>query len=428
MISLKNLIKKRDLKVGVVGLGYVGMPTVIALTKFGVQVIGFDINQKKIDELNKGKSFIAEISDQEIQASKKLFRATSNWDEIKKCNIILITVPTPITKNKTPDTRAIENASEEIAKRLKPETLIILESTTYPGTTDELIKPILETSGLKAGKDFYLAFAPERIDPGNKQYQFHEIPKIVGGINKKSKEIAVDFYRIFINKVYPVSSTKTAEMTKLLENIFRLVNISMINELKMLSDKMGINIWEVIEAASTKPYGFTPFYPGPGVGGHCIPVDPFYFSWKAKEFNFFSRFIELAGEINELMPHHIVTKIIWALNKKNKSIRDSKILVLGVAFKKNIDDARESPALKIIWDLLRKGAKINYNDPYIPTINIKNKKLISKNLTPLLINQADCVVILTDHSKYDYSFIHKNAKLIIDTRNATKKHSSKIIL
>ncbi len=414
--KLQKDIKERKATVAVVGLGYVGLPTASAIAKSGFKVIGIDISQKRVSQLNTGKNFI-----------RKNFRATTDWREIKKAGIIIIAVPTPLTRNKTPDVSAIESAGQNIAKFFKKGSLVILESTTYPGTTEELLKPILEKSGLKAGKDFYLAFAPERIDPGNKQFSFTDVPKVVGGIDKKSTDLAVSFYSTFLKKVHPVSSPRTAEMSKLLENIFRLVNISLINELKMLTDKMNIDFGEVIEAAKTKPYGFMPFYPGPGVGGHCIPLDPFYLSWKAKEFNFFTRFIDLAAEINELMPHYIVTKIIWALNKYKKPVRGSKILILGVAYKKDIDDPRESPAIPIIWDLLRKGANVVYNDPFIPKIKINEKiSLKSIPLTKKVLKNSDCVVILTDHSNYDYNLIAKEAKLVVDTRGIIKKKTQKV--
>jgi len=413
--------------VGIIGLGYVGIPTAIAIGKTGMKIIGIDISRKRVLELNKRKSFIAEISDEELKQSLKNFKATTDWKEIQKCKVILITVPTPLTKNKTPDTTAIEVAAQKISQNLKKKTLVVLESTSYPGTTEELLRPILEKSGLKAGKDFYLAFAPERIDPGNKQFKFTDIPKVVGGINKKSTETAANFYKNFIRKVYKVSSCRAAEMTKILENVFRLVNISLVNELKMLADKMGIDFWEVIEAAKTKPYGFMSFYPGPGVGGHCIPLDPFYLSWKARELNFFTRFIDLAGEINELMPHYVITKIIWALNIRKKPVRGSKILVLGAAYKKDIDDSRESAAVPIIWDLMRKGAQVYYNDPYIPELKVNGKELKSKPLTKKLIKSADCVVIHTDHSIYDYKTIAKTAQLIVDTRGVIRIKSPKIL-
>lgn len=414
-------------RVAIIGLGYVGLPTALAIAKNGMKVVGIDINAKLVGQLNAGKSFINEIKDEEIKAIKENFRSTTDWQELKKCDVILITVPTPLTKNKTPDTSYIEAAGEKISQNLKKGDLVVLKSSTYPGTTEELLKPILEKNGLRAGKDFDLAFAPERIDPGNKTHKFEDVPKVVGGINKKSTKRAAEFFGLFLKKIYPVSSARAAEMTKIYENVFRLVNISLVNELKLLSDKLGINFWEVIEAAKTKPYGFMPFYPGPGVGGHCVPVDPFYLSWKAREVNFFTHFIDAAAKVNESMPHTIVTTIIWALNKRRKTVANSKILVLGAAYKKDIDDPRESPALKIIWDLARKGGKVIYNDPYIPKIEIAGKKLISRSLNKTLVRKADCVVIATDHSAYDYKMIAKNAKLIIDPRNAIKKKGSHII-
>lgn len=408
-LALKKTIKDKRATVGVVGLGYVGTPTALALVRSGVKVIGIDIDKIRVRRLNSDRSF----------PSKK-FHASTDFAEIKKCKVVLIAVPTPITKNKTPDTSAIESAAKNISKYLSKESLVILESTTYPGTTDELLRPILEKSGRVTGKDFYLAYAPERIDPGNRDHVFTDVPKIVGGVDKRSTELAAAFYLTFLKNVYKVSSPRVAEFTKLLENIFRLVNVSAINELKLLADKMDIDIWEAIEAAKTKPYGYMAFYPGPGVGGHCIPVDPFYLSWKAKEYGFFARFIELAGEINELMPHHVVTKVIWALNQAKKPLKGSKILVLGVAYKKDIDDVRETPAAPIMKDLLRKGADISYHDPHIPQFKIGSRELKSTFLSKPVVKSADCVLILTDHSNVDYSTIAKSAKLIVDTRNAIK--------
>ena len=422
----KNAIKKKRFTTAVIGLGYVGLPLILIMAKAGLKVVGLDIDKKRIKQINSGKSPVIDIKDDELHQILKKFKATSNWKEIKKADVIIIAVPTPLTKNKTPDTSAIESAGKQIAKFMKKGALVILESTSYPGTTEELLKPILEKSGFKAGKDFHLAFAPERIDPGNKQFALIDIPKVVGGVNKESTELATAFYLTFLKKIHKVSTPRVAEMSKIYENIFRLVNISLVNELKMIADKMEIDFWEVIEAAKTKPYGFMPFYPGPGVGGHCIPLDPFYLSWKAREYNFFTRFIDLAGEINELMPHHVVTKIIWTLNLYKKSVRDSKILILGVAYKKDVADHRESAAIPIIWDLSRKGAEIVYNDPFIPEIEIDGKMLNSKPLDKNLIKSADCVVILTNHSTYDYPMIAKEAKLLIDTRGVIKEKSPKI--
>lgn len=432
-------IQKKKTVAGVVGLGYVGFPTMLALAKTGIKTVGVDVNHKRVTRINRGESHIAEISRDEVQKARSHFNATTDWSHLKKCNVIIIAVPTPLTKNKTPDTSMIENAGREISKYLTRGTLVILESTSYPGTTEELLKPILEENGFTAGKDFHLAFAPERVDPGNKEFKLTDIPKVVGGIDKKSTDRAVEFYKLFHTHVHPVSTPRHAEMTKVLENIFRLVNISLVNELKMLADKMGIDFWEVIEAAKTKPFGFMPFYPSAGVGGHCIPLDPYYLSWKARELHFFTRFIELAGEINHYMPHHVLTKVMWALNKQKKSMKGSKILVLGAAYKKDIDDPRESPAIHILWDLIRKGAKVFYNDPHVPsvrinmhpynpTIDTKRARIVrSIPLTPQLLKRMDCVLILTDHTAYNYPMIARNSKLIIDTRNAIKRKSSKII-
>ena len=433
--EFKVALKRHKIAVAIVGLGYVGMPTALALAKQSTKVIGIDINKNRVRQINSGKSFIAEISDNELRVALKKFSATTNFAEIKNARVIIIAVPTPLTANKTPDISYIENAAKQVAKYFKKGTLIILESTTYPGTTEEVLKPILEKNGLIAGKDFYLAYAPERIDPGNKNIHFTDIPKVVGGIDQKSTDLAAAFYISFMKHVYKVSSPRAAEMTKLLENIFRLVNISLANELKLIAAKMGIDYWEVVDAAKTKPYGFMPFYPGPGVGGHCIPLDPFYLSWKAREYNYFTRFIDLAGEINELMPHQVVTSVIFALNKFKKSVRGAKILVLGAAYKKDVDDPRESAAIPLIWDLLRKGAEVSYHDPYVPELKIYGHRhtkhapqtLTSVALTKDMVKKADCVVIITDHSNVDYTMVLKEAKVIVDTRNAIKEKSPKVI-
>lgn len=422
-MPLVKLIRNKKVVVGIIGLGYVGLPTAVAVARAGFKVIGIDIDRQKVKDLNQGKSFISDVSDEELSGIRKKFSATNNWKKIKKCRVIIISVPTPLTKNKTPDTSYIEKAAKQLAKQLAKESLVILESTAYPGTTEELVKPLLPPC--------YLVFSPERIDPGNKNYKIGDIPKIVGGVNKKSQRLAVIFYKKIVKKVVPVSSVKVAEMAKLLENIFRLVNISMINELKLLADRMEIDLYEVIEAAKTKPYGFMPFYPGPGAGGHCIPLDPFYLSWKARELGFFTHFIELAGEINEVMPHYAVVRITRYLNDRKKSLAGSKILVLGAAYKKDIGDCRNSPALKIIKELLHKKADVSYNDPHVPKIDIDGEKISSTPLTDKLIKTTDCVVISTDHSAYDYQRIVDKAKLVIDLRNAAKnirKGREKIIL
>jgi len=441
MADLKNLIRTKKTKVAVIGLGYVGLPTAVEIAGAGYKVFGIDIKKQRVNSVNKGKSYILDVSSKVLKRvikSKKL-KAFNNYLPLKNANIVLICVPTPLDKNKVPDVSYIRSTTEEIAKYLHRGQLIILESSTYPGTTREIIlpelgKPIRQAQGkrLKVGRDFYLAFSPERIDPGNKEYKLKNVPRVVGGITKKCTKLATEFYRTFISgQVMSLSSTEAAEMTKLLENTFRLVNISMINELALLCGKMGIDIWEVIEGAKTKPYGFMPFYPSPKLGGHCIPLDPFYLSYKAKQYNFWTRFIELAGEINNQMPHVVVTRVIWALNFNNKPVRGSKILVWGAAYKRNVGDSRESAIFDIIPDLLRKGAIIDYFDPHIPKLQLKDgflKKpvtLKSIKYTPKILKNYDLVLILTDHSDFNYDEIAKNSKLVVDTRNAIKSRKYK---
>ena len=424
-------------KIAIIGLGYVGLPTALALAEKKISVIGFDINEKRVADLNKAKSYIKEVSDARLKKALGHFHSTTDFSKLSECETILIAVPTALTKNRAPDLGPVISAAESIAQHLTKGTLVILESTTFPGTTEEIVQPILEKSGLKAGRDFYLAFGPERIDPGNKEFAFNEVTKVVGGIDAASTKRAVDFYKKYVSSVHPVSSPRVAEMTKLLENIFRLVNISLVNELKMFTDKIAVDFSEVMEAAKTKPYGFMPFQPGPGIGGHCIPLDPYYLSWKAKEYGFTPRFIELASEINEHMPHHVVTKTNWVLNKHKKSLNGARILVLGTAYKKDIDDARESPAIPILWDLLRKGAEVSYHDPYIPSVRVSRDRynsnvhssditLKSVKLTAAELKAADCVLILTDHTAFQPTFIAKNSKLVIDTRNLIKKRAPHI--
>ncbi|MFZ2970838.1 MAG: nucleotide sugar dehydrogenase [Minisyncoccia bacterium] len=423
MESLKNLIKSKKATVAVIGLGYVGLPTAVELARSKFNVVGIDVNAEKVKSINEGKSYIADITTAELEEvikGKKL-RAFSNFDKLKKCDVVLICVPTPLDKNKVPDVSYIVSSTEAIAKRLHKGQLVVLESSTYPGTTREVVLPILEKTGLKVGKDFFLAFCPERIDPGNEKYKFKDVPRVVGGITKKCTSLAKELYESIIGAgVMALSSAETAEMTKILENTYRLINISMINELSLLSGKMGIDIWEVIEAAKTKPYGFTAFYPSPKIGGHCIPLDPFYLSWKAREYNFWLRFIELAGEINEQMPHYVVTRVIWALNSKEKAVKNSKILVWGVTYKKDIEDARESAASDVISDLLRKGANVDYFDPYAKEFKMDGKTMNSIKYSPEVLDKYNIVIILTDHSGFDYDEIAKKSKLVIDTRNAIK--------
>ena len=437
-MQLEKLIKSKKAKVAIIGMGYVGLPHTVEIAKVGFYVSGIDVQKQRVDSLNKGISYIEDVKNIELKKAlkNKKFRAFNNYNSLKTADVIIICVPTPLDDYKIPNLSYIKSSIKEIKKYLHKEQLIILESTTYPGTTEEVILPILEETGLKVGKDFYLSFAPERIDPGNNM-AFSDIPKVVGGITKKCTNLTELFYSEFIKNVHPVSSSKIAEMTKLLENIYRLINISAINELALLCGKMKIDIWEVIDAAKTKPYGFQAFYPSSKVGGHCIPLDPFYLSWKAKEYNFWTRFIELAGEINEQMPHYTVTTVNYALNKQGKSIRDSKILIWGVAYKKDIGDSRESAALEIIPDLLRKGAIIDYFDPYISKISIQKKSAPTKNSADLKLKlrsinfsleslkKYDCVLILTDHSQFDYEKIVQNTKLVVDTKNAVKSRKYK---
>jgi len=427
--GLLEKIQNKEAVIGIIGLGYVGLPLLIEFCQAGFRVFGFDINPQKAQALKEGKSYIRHIPEEKIKNCLPRLTPTSDFSRLSEVDCIIICVPTPLNKYREPDMTYVFETGRTIARYLRPGQLVVLESTTYPGTTDEDLKAILEESGLKAGKDFYLAFSPEREDPGNEEFTTTKIPKIVGGINRESLEIARALYEQVMAKVVPVSSTRVAEAVKLLENIYRAVNIALVNELKLLFDKMGINIWEVIEAASTKPFGFQAFYPGPGIGGHCIPVDPFYLTWKAREYDFHTRFIELAGEINAQMPYYVVQKTIEALNEQGKSIKGARVLVLGVAYKKDVDDMRESPSLKIIQLLEEKGALVDYNDPYIPEIPKLRKYDFNKKSVPLTgdsIRGYDCVVVATDHSVYDAGFLLEHAKLIVDTRNLIHEHSDKV--
>ena len=423
MKDLINKIEKKEAIVGIIGLGYVGLPLLIRFAEEGFRVIGFDIDEKKVKKLNKKVSYIHHISSRLLEKIGDKFIATTDFRRLNEPDCILICVPTPLTEKKEPDLRYIERTVELIKQRLRKGQLIILESTTYPGTTEELILGKLSQTGLKVGKDFFLAFSPEREDPGNKKFSTKSIPKIVGGVTSNCTKVSSLLYSKIIDKVIEVSSPKVAELTKLLENIYRSVNIALVNELKILANKMGIDIWEVIDAAATKPFGFTPFYPGPGLGGHCIPIDPFYLSWKAKEFDFPTRFIQLSGEINTSIPYYVVERVIDALNKQKKSLNGAKILILGVAYKKDVDDMRESPALTIINILKDKGAEVIYNDPYIPKLTPTrryNFNMESVELSEELLSSIDAAIIVTDHSVYNYSWIVEHSPLIIDTRNATK--------
>ena len=430
--QLKTKIQQREARVAIIGLGYVGLPLALLYSEQKFRVTGFDIDARKVDTLAKGGSYIFRIATEEIQAAKTNgFSATSDYARLSEMDAIIICVPTPLDEYHEPDLSFITDTTHSIAPHLRAGQLVVLESTTYPGTTEEVMVPILEKenkAGLKAarnqalaGNEFFVAFSPEREDPGNTTVARRDIPKVVGGLNAQASELAAALYGSIFNRTIPVSSPAAAEMTKLLENIYRCVNIALVNELKLLSLRMGIDIWEVIDAASTKPFGFHPFYPGPGLGGHCIPVDPFYLSWKAKEWDFRTRFIELAGEINTNMPYHVLASVSGALNTQKKSVNGAHVLVLGVAYKKDIDDLRESPSLTIIELLQKDGAQVSYHDPYFPFIGKGRKYNLQMNCADLHnLGQYDCVVIVTDHSDYDYRRIVQEAQLVVDTRNATR--------
>lgn len=421
---LMEKIRTRRAMVGVIGLGYVGLPLAIEKAKAGYSVTGFDIQQKRVDMVNQGINYIGDIIEQELQeviCSKKLF-ATTNYKEIENLDIVTICVPTPLDEHYQPDISDVKNSSSIVAQYLHKGMLIVLESTTYPGTTRDVVKPILEETGLKCGEDFYLAFSPERVDPGNKLYNTKNTPKVVGGITKECTKVAAAMYESVLDgEIYQVSSPEVAEMEKILENTYRNVNIALANEMAILCNRMGINVWEVIDAAKTKPYGFQAFYPGPGVGGHCIPIDPFYLTWKAREYDYHTRLIEVAGEINNYMPEYTVERAMKILNQDGIALNGSKVLVLGVAYKQDIDDIRESASLKVIENLEKYGAVVIYNDPYVPEfVNKKTKKGYSSvELTSDSLKAADLVIITTMHSTYDYEFISKHANRVFDTKNAT---------
>ncbi len=425
-MDLVEKIKNKEANIGVVGLGYVGLPLLMEFVEKGFRTIGFDIDDQKVEKLNAGKSYIKHIDEARVKKVRDsgLFEATSDFARIPEVDAILICVPTPLTKHREPDLSYITSTGETLAKHIRKGQIIVLESSTFPGTTEEVLKPILEKSGLKGDRDFWVAFSPEREDPANPKFNTRTIPKVVGANNEYARELVTALYDQVIVKTVPVSSTQAAEATKLLENIFRSVNIALVNEMKMILDRMGIDVWEVIDAASTKPFGFMPFYPGPGLGGHCIPIDPFYLTWKAREYEMNTRFIELAGEVNTFMPFYVVNRVGDALNEHQKSIKGSKVLVLGAAYKKDVDDPRESPSFKLMELLEEKGAEVDYNDPFIPVLpkmrmyHVGPKE--SVELTPENLQKYDCVLISTDHSAYDWDFIVKHSKLVVDTRNATK--------
>ncbi len=426
--ELLNKIKTKTANIGVIGLGYVGLPLAVELAKKGFTITGLEVDSKKVENINNKKSYIGDISTEDIKqlVTAKKLSATTNFKAISKLNVVIICVPTPLRKSKDPDVSYIVSATKEIKDNLQKGQLIILESTTYPGTTAELVLPMLEDTGLKAGKDFFLAFSPERIDPANKKWTIANTTKVVGGICKQSTELTAAVYGSFTT-VHKVSSTQAAEMVKLLAYPFREGNLGFVKEVALMCDRLGLNVWEIINASATKPFGFMKFTPGPGIGGHCIPLDPHYLAWKLKTLNFYSRFIELAGEINAKMPEYVVMKLADALNEKSKSIKNSKILVLGAAYKKDVSDMRESPAIDVMYLLNKKQAKLSYYDPYVPNIKIANKILKSeKDLKN--ISKYDAVVILTDHTCIDYAYVVKKSKLVFDTRNATQfMNSGKIV-
>ncbi|MFC1763648.1 nucleotide sugar dehydrogenase [Planctomycetota bacterium] len=426
MVDWQKKIARNDVLVGVLGLGYVGLPLAREFVTNGVKVLGFDIDPQKVATLNKGRSIIKNVPHGQVKAMVKdgHFSATQDMSRLRQVDAVLICVPTPLTENREPDMQYVTISCETIAKYLKKGQLIALESTTYPGTSRDLMLPILESSGLKGGTDFHLAYSPEREDPGNKHFTTRTIAKVVSGLTPQCCQVAEMLYSRAIDTLVPVATLEVAEATKILENIYRCINIAMVNELKVVFDRMGIDVWEVIRAASTKPFGYSPFYPGPGLGGHCIPIDPFYLTWKARQYGVPTRFIELAGEINTDMPRFVITKVMDALNNRKKSLKGSKILVLGLAYKPDIDDVRESPSLELIELLREKGAKVDYNDPHIAQTHKQRDydlQMKSKKLTARSLQNYDAVVIATNHSDYDYPWIVKHAQLVIDTRNATDK-------
>jgi UDP-N-acetyl-D-glucosamine dehydrogenase len=433
VLDLEKRIKKREACVGVIGLGYVGLPLVKTFLNAGFRVIGFDVDKDKVSSLNKARSYIKHVTGENLKPfiREKKFEASSDFKNLSTADVIIICVPTPLDAHKNPDLSFVLNTTQVIAENLRRGQLVVLESTTYPGTTEEEMLPILETTGLKVGKDFYLAYSPERENPGDEVFTTERIPKVVGGVTPSCKKVAKALYDQIVVSTILVSAPRVAEATKLLENIFRSVNIALVNEMKMIFERMDIDVWEVIQAASTKPFGFMPFFPGPGYGGHCIPVDPFYLTWKAKEVDYVTKFIELAGEINTLMPYYVVSKTIETLNERGKSVKGANILILGVSYKKDVDDQRESPSLKIISLLQEKGAKISYNDPYVPeSKGHRDYPHLNLRSTPLgerMLKRADAVIIATDHSVYDYDWIVKNASLVIDTRNAVKRRRKNVI-
>jgi UDP-N-acetyl-D-glucosamine dehydrogenase len=421
--ELLRRIRTKEARVGIIGLGYVGLPLAVEFARQGFNVTGFDVDDAKARRINAGSSYIPDVPDGELAGvvSRRLLRATSDMADLADMDVIDIAVPTPLRKTKDPDLSYVIQAVEACAATLKRGQLVVLESTTYPGTTDEVVRPMLEANGLKADVDFFLAFSPERVDPGNQEYTTRTIPKIVGGVAAASTEVAAALYASAVDHVVPVSSTRVAEMVKLLENTFRAVNIGLVNEIALMSHTLGIDVWEVIDAAKTKPFGFMPFYPGPGLGGHCIPIDPFYLSWKARQNGFECRFIELAGHVNSSMPQYVVQRVADALNTARKAINGSRIHLLGVAYKRDVNDVRESPALDVLELLAARGAEITYSDPWVPDVRHHALTLSSIGLAEALASRPDCAVICTDHSAFDYEALVASGTPVVDTRNALKQ-------
>ena len=428
--TLSRRIEGRKARLAVIGMGYVGLPLAVEFAQAGFHVTGIDLDEPRVRQLRSGRSYIQDVPTAEVRALVRSghLEATTDFSALRRADAVNVCVPTPLSKQRDPDVSYIVAASEQVAKHLHPGMLVILESTTYPGTTDELILPMLEATGMKVGRDFFLAFSPERVDPGNPTYQTRNIPKVVGGVTPTCTRVAVELYRQRLEHVVPVSSPQVAEMVKLLENTFRSVNIGLVNEMALMCARLKIDVWEVIEAAATKPFGFMPFYPGPGLGGHCIPIDPFYLSWKARASGFEARFIELAGYINGQMPEHVVDLAVRALNGRRRAVRGSRVLVLGVAYKADIDDLRESPSLDIMKTLADRGARVEYSDPHVPALDFFGRRMKSTPLTPARLGRFDCVVVATAHKAFPWSMVLRHAKAIVDSRNAFKGRRSKKII
>ncbi|MFN7964333.1 MAG: nucleotide sugar dehydrogenase [Acidobacteriota bacterium] len=424
--ALLDKINNKTATVGILGLGYVGLPLAEVFCRAGMKVTGFDVDRSKVDMIKAGKTYIGDLTDAQVAAQVDAGRlaATTDFDLLRDMDAILICVPTPLRKTLDPDISYVVASTEAIAARLRPGQLVVLESTTYPGTTDEVIEPMLGKTGLKAGEDYFLAFSPERVDPSNEAFKTENTPKVVGGCTAACTEIATALYRTAIPKVHPVSSARAAEMVKLLENTFRLINIGLVNEYALICEKLGLNVWEIIDAAATKPFGYMAFYPGPGLGGHCIPIDPHYLSWKLRSLNYFTRFIDLAAEINRGMPQHVVARLTQLLNERSKSLRGAKVLVLGVTYKRDCADTRESPAVDVIEHLLHWGANVTFHDPYVTEFEVGEHRIPARPLDAATIKQHDVVLIVTDHSNVDYDLVVNNASLVFDTRNATKRASA----